>query len=165
MKSKRTLITAVAWSGWFVLAGYAQEQRIEVSDDGRGVVVVCASATEGTVIIRGRGVPYGTTPDWQNDLRRQVGGLQAEDMNGDELIDVVVGCYHSDSYPPDDDWENYIYYNAGGFLEASPSWVSTDEVSTGDVQVANINGDTYPDIFAANGGYSKNWSSDKNPRL
>ena len=54
------------------------------------------------------------------------------------LIDLVVGCYISDSYPPYDDWENLIYYNTGTELEANPSWVSTDEVSTGDVQVAPL---------------------------
>jgi len=93
-------------------------------------------------------------PDWQNALRVQVGGLQAEDMNGDGAVDLVVGCYHSDSFPPYPDWENLIYFNTGAGLEAAPSWVSTDEVSTGDIQVALINDDPYPDVFAANGGYA-----------
>jgi hypothetical protein len=136
---------------WSAPAG---EQRIEVSDDGHEVVTVRASATDRTVTVRGTGVPYGSAPDWQNSLRRQVGALQVEDMNGDGLRDVVVGCYISNSYPPYDHWENLIYYNIGGQLEAAPSWVSTDEVSTGDIQVADINGDAFPDIFAANGGYS-----------
>jgi hypothetical protein len=118
------------------------------------VVVVREAETDGTVIIRDTGVPYGTAPDWQNTLRRQVGGLQAADMNGDGWIDVVVGCYQSDSYPPYTDWENLIYYNIGGSLEADPSWISADEVSTGDVQVGDINRDGYPDVFAANGGYA-----------
>ena len=147
-------VVALALSGILALPAYAQKLRVEVSEDGHQVVVVQESQTDDTVTVRGSGVPYGTSPDWQNDLRRQVGGLQVEDMNGDGLIDVVVGCYHSDSYPPYTDWENYIYYNIGGELEASPSWVSTDEVSTGDVQVADINGDTYPDIFAATGYYT-----------
>ena len=143
-------------------------QSIEVSSDGQETVVVQASRADGTVTVSRSGVPYGSTPDWQNDLRRQVGGLQAVDMNGDGSIDVVVGCYNSSSYPPYEDWENLIYYNIGGELEASPSWVSTDEVSTGDVQVADINGDTYPDIFAANGGYSMSpsviyWGSPTGP--
>jgi hypothetical protein len=130
------------------------ERQIEVSDDGHEVVRISASSTDGTVIVHRSGVPYGAAPDWENDLRMQVGGLQAVDMNGDELVDVVVGCYHSDSYPPYPDWENLIYFNTGTALEASPSWISDDEVSTGDVQVALINNDAYPDLFAANGGYS-----------
>ncbi|HUU94811.1 MAG TPA: FG-GAP-like repeat-containing protein [Phycisphaerae bacterium] len=161
-------VVVLVVSGVLVLPVRAQKPRVEVSDDGHQVVVLGQSETDGTVTVRGSGVPYGTSPDWQNDLRRQVGGLQAEDMNGDGLIDVVVGCYHSDSYPPYTDWENYIYYNIGGELEASPSWVSTDEVSTGNVQVADINGDTYPDIFAATGYYTMDasviyWGSSSGP--
>ena len=42
-------------------------------------------------------------------------------MNGDGWVDVVVGCYISNSFPPYTDWENLIYFNTGGHLEASPS--------------------------------------------
>ncbi len=130
----------------------AQGTAVEVSEDGQHTVVLGRTETDGRVAVFRSGVPYGTAPDWENDLRRQVGALQVVDMNGDGLEDVVVGCYHSDSYPPYEHWENLIYFNIGGELEASPSWVSTDEVSTGDLQVADINDDSYPDIFAANGG-------------
>jgi hypothetical protein len=167
MKLTLTSVIAPLLSALLVLAAQAQ-QPIEVSDDGHEIVVVKPSETDGSVIVRRSGVPYGTAPDWQNDLRRQVGGLQVVDMNGDGLNDVVVGCYHSDSYPPYPDWENLIYYNVGGELEASPSWVSTDEVSTGDVQVADINGDGYPDIFGATGYYTMDpsviyWGSPTGP--
>jgi len=130
------------------------ETPVEVSADGHESVMIEKSATDETVVIRGRGAPYGSSPDWQNSLRIQVGGLQVHDMNGDGQDDVVAGCYHSNSYPPYDDWENLLYFNVGGELEADPSWISTDEVSTGDIQVADINDDGYPDIFAANGGYA-----------
>ncbi|MDY7110003.1 MAG: VCBS repeat-containing protein [Planctomycetota bacterium] len=130
------------------------EVRVEVSDDGRARVLVPPGPGESIVAPPDRGVPYGSAPDWQNDLRRQVGGVQAADMNGDGLIDVVAGCYKSNSYPPYPHWYNYIYYNIGGELEADPSWISADEVSTGDIQVALINDDPYPDIFAANGGFA-----------
>ncbi len=132
----------------------AQSVGIEVSEDGRTIVELRPSATDNTGWARGTAVPYGTTPDWQNALRRQVGALQVADMNNDGLNDVVVGCYISSSYPPYTDWENLIYYNTGGQLEADPSWTSTDEVSTGDIQVGDINGDTYPDVFSANGGFA-----------
>jgi hypothetical protein len=132
------------------------DERIEVSEDGLVTVelptaaeeVVTAAAPEGVAL------PYGTTPDWGNTLRRQVGGLVVADMNGDNLPDVVVACYNSQSFPPYEDWHNMIYYNTGTELEADPSWISADEVSTGDIKVALINGDAFPDIFAANGGFA-----------
>ena len=146
---------ALAWLGLAsALVADGLRERIEVSEDGQAVVRLVGEQPTGVVKVRGSGVPYGTTPDWQNNLRRQVGGLQAADMNGDQLVDLVVGCYISNSYPPYPEWKNLVYYNIGGTLEASPSWVSTDEVSTGDIQVGDINNDTYPDIFSANGGYA-----------
>jgi hypothetical protein len=153
----RSLFVPAAATTFSVLVAVpllAQNQAIEVSDDGHEAVVLRKSKTDGMVLSTRSAVPYGTAPDWQNSLRVQVGALQAEDMNGDGLVDVVVGCYHSNSYPPYPDWENLIYYNTGTALEATPSWVSTDEVSTGDIQVGLINDDPYPDVFAANGGFS-----------
>jgi len=133
----------------------APAPQIEVSYDGHETVVVQPSDADGHVTTRGSDVPYGAAPDWQNNLRRQVGALQVADMNNDGWNDVVVGCYISQSFPPYDVWRNYIYYNTGaGELEANPSWISDDEVSTGDVQVGYINDDEYLDIFAANGGAS-----------
>jgi hypothetical protein len=126
---------------------------VEVSEDGREVVGVCPD--EVALLLDGNpGLPYGGTPDWSNTLRRQVGALQIADMNGDGLNDLVVGCFNSSSFPPYDDWRNFIHYNTGTSLELNPSWFSTDQVSTGDLQVGLINNDPYPDIFCANGGPS-----------
>ena len=133
------------------LPALADQEAREVSDDGWAVAAPDIGAMDRVIVHRDE-VPYGTAPDWSNTLRMQVGGLQVADVNGDYLPDVIVGCYHSNSYPPYEDWENLIYFNTGGALEADPSWISTDEVSTGDIQVALINDDSYPDVFAANGG-------------
>ena len=142
----------------FLLAAFSgtvwsQPVTIEVSSDGHETAVVHKEATDGMAFSRG-GVPYGTAPDWVNTVRMQVGGLQAVDVNNDGGVDVVVGCYHSQSYPPYDDWENMIYFNVGGQLETVASWISTDEKSTTDVQVADFNMDGFPDVFAANGDFS-----------
>jgi hypothetical protein len=133
-------------------AAFAQ-RTFETSDDGHETVVLKPSETDGMVITQRSFVPYGTAPDWENSVRRQVGSLKVADMNGDGWNDVVVGCYISNSFPPYDDWHNLIYYNTGGALEPNASWVSDDQVSTGDIQVGDINGDTFPDVFAANGGF------------
>ncbi len=137
-----------------VISARAQELRIEITADGHETVVFQPESGPGTVARSGGGVYYGDAPDWQNTLRMQVGGLAVADMNNDGWLDVVVGCYSSQSYPPYPDWENLIYYNTGGQLEANPSWISADEVSTGDVQIADFNNDGYLDVFAANGGYA-----------
>ena len=130
----------------------SDDREIAWTEDGHPVVVDHSTIPPGAP--GGGWAPFGTTPDWENDIRRQVGGLQVADMNGDGLNDVVVGCYQSNSFPPYEHWFNYIYYNTGTALEAEPSWISTNEVSTGDVQVADLNGDGHLDIFFANGGFA-----------
>lgn len=127
-------------------------ERVEISDDALERAELLTGEAP-SAWRRGTDVPYPLTADWSSSLRVQVGGLAVVDVNGDGDEDLVVGCYHSGSFPPYDDWENLIYLNTGSELEASPSWVSDDERSTGDIQVALINDDPYPDVFAANGGF------------
>lgn len=131
---------------------FADDLRVEVSSDGHEIVTLGPEADRAEALLLDD-VPFAAAPDWQNTLRVQVGGLQAADVDGDGHVDLVVGCYHSQSYPPYPDWENLIYLNTGSGLEPTPSWVSADEVSTGDIQVAFINDDPYLDVFAANGGF------------
>ncbi|MCP4548557.1 MAG: T9SS type A sorting domain-containing protein [bacterium] len=149
----RLILVLLILSLFSMMASVAAEEIREISDDG------LESATPRTFSgdeqsRSDRDVLFNTSPDWQNSLRMQVGGLYVADVDNDGRQDVVVGCYQSGSYPPYTDWHNLIYFNTGTELEADPSWVSTDMVSTGDVKVALINDDEYPDVFAANGGSS-----------
>lgn len=137
----------------FSMRASSADKRVEVSKDGRQTVVVEPSPTDGTCTTHRSGVPYPAAPDWSSTgLRRQVGALAAADLNGDGRVDVAVGCYISSSFPPYTDWENFIYYNTGNALEASPSWFSADERHTGDLLIGNVNADNYPDIVSINGG-------------
>ena len=113
----------------------AAGERVEVSEDALQRVVVAADESP-SGWRRGDEVPYPTTADWTSPLRVQVGGLAVADLNGDGAEDLAVGCYSSSSFPPYDDWQNLIYFNTGSGLEATPSWVSDDERSTGDIRVA-----------------------------
>jgi hypothetical protein len=136
-----------------VVASLGAETPRETSDDGLETVPTSATAGPGRLRVGRDWMPYGAVPDWQNALRVQVGGLAVADLDGDGAAEVVVGCYHSDSFPPYPDWENLIYFNTGSELETDPSWVSTDERHTTDIRVAFINDDPYPDVFSANGGF------------
>ena len=103
---------------------------------------------------RGTDVPYAATPDWQNTLRLQVGGLAFGDLNGDGRDDLAVGTYRSNSFPPYDDWHDYVYFNVVGALEATPSWQSADMKHTGKIAIGDIDGDGRNDLVAARGGFS-----------
>jgi len=130
----------------------AAVERVEISADGLERAELHTGEAPSAWRI-GDAAPYPLVADWSNSLRVQVGGLAVVDVNDDGAEDLVVGCYSSSSYPPYDDWQNLIYFNTGSELEATPSWVSSDERSTGDIQVALIDDDAYPDVFAANGGF------------
>ncbi len=99
-------------------------------------------------------VPLPLTPDWVGTRIRATGGLAWGDADGDGDLDLAVGTYFANQYPPLADYYNFIYLNQDGTLEANPSWISADQKHTGDVQWGDFNGDLRPDLFCANGGSS-----------
>lgn len=166
MHRKSAFAIAIIAVAGAAISASAQVPTIEIAEDGRLTAILEAGPTNGTLLVNRGDIPFGAAPDWQNALRRQVGGIQAVDVNGDRFVDVVVGCYISNSYPPYPEWKNLIYYNTGGQLEATPSWTSDDAVSTTDVQVADINKDGFLDVFSATGATSPSviyWGSAQGP--
>jgi len=141
-------------------ADRADRASIEVSADGRQRVVLRADDSSGDVHLdspeAGDEVPFPDTPDFEVELRRQIGGLQVADVDGDGWNDVVAVCFISNSFPPYDDWHDMIFRNTGGQIEASPSWIADLQTHTGDVQVGDVNLDGYPDIVTVHGGGLRN---------
>jgi hypothetical protein len=119
--------------------------------DGRSPPLVATHAPSGTA---GDAAPYGTSPDWQADIRLQVGSVALGDLNGDGLVDLAAGTYHSNSFPPYDDWHDYAWFNTGGVLASTPSWQSQDQHHTGTMLVGDIDRDGYNDLVAVRGGFS-----------
>lgn len=134
--------------------GAIGQAGVEISEDGHERAVLEPQSTDNTRWARGSGVPFGTTPDQVVNLRRQIGGLQVADMNGDGRNDVVAVCFSSSSFPPYTDWRDMIYFNTGAGIETTPSWVSVEQVHTGDVQIGDINNDGHLDVVTVHGNVS-----------
>ena len=151
-------LSAVVVVSVFVPLAIAQE-RVEISPDGRAVVRGAAFSEQAVGgVARGSSLPFSTTPDLTLELRRQVGGIRIADMNGDGRNDIVVGCYISNSFPPYEDWHDFILYNdfdnEPSDLGAWPVWLSDNETHTGDVRVGEIDGSPGLELVTMHGGLS-----------
>lgn len=135
-----------------LFAGLTYAAGLDISEDGH--ITADIDGTPGQQYIVTDVVPLPVEPDYVCSLRMQVGGLDFGDFDNDGDPDLAVGCYHSQSYPPYDDWRNFLLINNNGQLETSPTWFSQDMRSTTDVKWADFNGDGYLDLFAANGDFS-----------
>lgn len=135
--------------GFCTALGHAQSTSYyEVSKDGHHTAVTF----DEQAAPRGVGVPFGTTPDQQVNLRRQVGGIQIADIDGDGINDLVAVCYISNSFPPYESAKDMIFLGNGSGIDITPGWLADDDTHTGDVQIDDLNNDGHPDIVTIHGG-------------
>lgn len=124
--------------------------RTCVSDDGQ--LLAEEDAGPSFLLFGSSTVPLPAAPDWTADSVRAIGGMKFADPDGDQDLDLVLGNYQQTGFPPVNEYQNEIYFNTGGVLETSPSWVATVKRHTGDVQVCDVDEDGYEDLYFANGG-------------
>jgi len=88
---------------------------------------------------------YNNTPDWiSEDGLRGTGGALV-DLNRDGWMDFVVANGNDMARQA-----VAVYYNRGdGTFGASPDWLSDDKAFNGHLDVADVNGDGWPDVAVA----------------
>ena len=90
-------------------------------------------------------IVYNTTPDWiSGDRLRGTGGALV-DLDRDGWVDFVVANGNDMARQP-----VAVYYNRrDGVFPSTPDWLSADEALNGHLDVADVNGDGWPDLAVA----------------
>ena len=85
---------------------------------------------------------YSSTPDWISDNPHYSTGAALADFNRDGWLDLVVADGNDMSQG-----RLNVYYNDGnGALPTTASWQSADLGYNGHLDVADVNGDGWPDV-------------------
>lgn len=89
--------------------------------------------------------PYPTIPDWVSaDTQVSTGGALA-DLDRDGWLDLVVANGNDMAQQ-----RLAVYYNQGdGTFPSTPDWQSADTAYHGHLDVADVNGDGWPDVAVA----------------
>lgn len=105
--------------------------------------------TLGAVLLTVSGVaaqdPYTRFPDWTSGDTQVSTGAALVDLNRDGWLDLVVANGNDIQQQ-----HVAVYYNQGdGEYPALPDWESADSVYNGQLDVADVNGDGWPDVAVA----------------
>ena len=112
----------------------------------RSILPVCLCLVSFLAAQAGAQVPYETVPDWLSTETSDYGtGCDFGDVNGDGYLDLAVSNGNDIVEAP-----NYVYLNDAGVLPTSASWISTDLRYSGHCELADINGDGFPEFMVAN---------------
>ena len=135
----------------------SQSQITDISPDGRQTnnYKLDNINNSGQILVASQDVPYGNTPSWSAKRERQCAGLAFMDYDLDGDLDLAVGNYFSNSFPPITEYENFIFRNDNGVLDTFPRWISSDMRNTNDIAWGDVNGDGRPDLLSASGSFAK----------
>lgn len=135
----------------------SQSQITDISPDGRQTnnYKLDNINNSGKILVASQDVPYGNTPSWSAKRERQCAGLAFMDYDLDGDLDLAVGNYFSNSFPPITEYENFIFRNDNGVLDTFPRWISSDMRNTNDIAWGDVNGDGRPDLLSASGSFAK----------
>ena len=93
---------------------------------------------------------YPSTPDWESDNPHYSTGSALADINQDGWLDLIVAD-GNDMLPG----RLNVYYNNNGAFPTTASWQSDDSAYNGHLDVADVNGDGWPDVAVSHlGKYS-----------
>lgn len=105
------------------------------------MLLVFASVTAGA-----SGVSLPTAPTWTSAEADLYGtGLDIGDVDGDGWLDLAVSNGNDIVAAP-----NLVYLNDAGTLPAAASWVSADERYSGHCELADLDGDGWPEFMVSN---------------
>jgi hypothetical protein len=91
-------------------------------------------------------VPWSSFPSWSSDEIDDYGtGCDLGDLNGDGWLDLTVSNGNDMALAP-----NYAYLNTLGILPTSASWISDDALYSGHCELADLDGDGYPELMVTN---------------
>ena len=89
--------------------------------------------------------PFGSSPDWVSTDTQVSTGAALVDLDRDGWLDLVVANGNDMALQ-----RLVVYYNQGdGTLPQVPDWQSDDTAYNGHLDVADVNGDGWPDVAVA----------------
>jgi len=90
---------------------------------------------------------YPSTPDWESDNPHYSTGSALADINQDGWLDLVVADGNDMLLG-----RLNVYYNNNGAFPTTASWQSDDSAYNGHLDVADVNGDGWPDVAVSHLG-------------
>jgi len=97
--------------------------------------------------------PYSSIPDWESDNPAYSTGAALADFNKDGWLDLVV----ADGNDMSPGYVNIYYNDQDGNLPTTASWQSDDIGYNGHLDVADVNGDGWPDVAVSYLGTSSSF--------